>query len=111
MSNSVLKSGHGIRIDNRNSWAEGVEITVQEVSFDTFSQCIMPYNIVTNTAKPGDVLTVNSSGLPEWRTPFDGDEALRRQYPALEQAWSTLVKSFEEYQMVKKLVADHDVEE
>ncbi len=59
-------------------------------------------------AQPGQVLMYDHDGNVKWKKPFDDDSELCQKYPALEEAWGLLMEALEEYQMVKKLVQDHN---
>lgn len=101
---SNILAGRGLVSSEHIAWVNGQEIKATEISMDT----IDPYMIDASIANPGDVLMRDEYGGLSWRKPFDSDEQLRKEYPALEEAWGVLMQALEEYQMVKKLVMDHD---
>jgi len=67
-------------------------------------------SIDTSNAISGQVLTVNHDGDAVWAEPEFGsaDKKLREKYPGLKTSWENVMEAIEEYEMVKKLVIDHD---
>lgn len=113
---SIVKAGPGLIMNQTKTWVEGQEITVSELSLDgiqlnygqpSFS-FIDPQNMAQNIAEPGNVLMINEQGQAVWSDPIRDDKALRETYPALEDAWQTLLAALQEYELAKKLVQDHD---
>jgi len=101
-------AGNGISITNRREFAAGQPMQISEIGLDTFATVIDPQMIAAYNGKPGQVLGINEGGTACWKDPFDSDKELRQQYPALEQSWGVLMEALSEYELVKKLVQDHD---
>ena len=103
---STVFPGRGITITNQSTWVNSHQIEASEVSI---SRGQIELDLIsTIAADPGDVLTYNEFGYLEWTKPFDSDAELRKEYPALEESWGTLMEALSEYELVKKLVKDHD---
>ena len=106
---SSVVSGDGLKATEISTYFEGAEIRATRVSVDQ----IDPTRHIQTYDAPGKgyVLMTNDYGGLEWTKPFDSDKELRDNYPALEEAWGTLMEALEEYQVVKKLVMDHKKDE
>lgn len=115
----LIKAGHGLQMNKKQSWVDAEEITICELSLDGLQDIhaanqhisyIQPCNIAQNVAKPGDVLMINEQGHAIWTNPTErfNDETLRDSYPALEDAWQKVLAALYEYELAKKLVQDHD---
>lgn len=101
-------AGAGISISQRSESVSGQIMQVSEIGLDTFATCIDPQMIAAYNGKPGQVLGIDEYGIACWKNPFDSDKELREEYPALQESWGILMEALEEYQLVKKLVQDHD---
>lgn len=103
----IFREGPGIQfIKNREYW-DGEELDVVEIGISTINAKINPWDI-ESTGLSGDVLMINENNVVEWKKPFDDDSKLREKYPALNDAWRTLMEALNEYEMAKKLVKDYE---
>ena len=100
----LFKAGNGITITESDSlyWRHE-RISVSEISLN---KSILSFFDGMMASQPGDVLMKDRDGNLRWGKPFDNDEELRREYPALEQAWDILMEAVENYYFVRKLVKD-----
>lgn len=113
---TIIRAGNGLQMIKTETYVDGENEEVCELSLDgiqdvnQYSMSFAPSIIEQNTGMPGNVLTIDENGQATWINPIElvADKELRKEYPALEQAWGTLMESLAEYQMVKKLVQDHD---
>ena len=113
---SIISVGAGLKITNQQEWLNGqyfdstkLEVDETVVRVDTYNTGIIaPALIDTQDGKKGDVLIYDENGYAKWGRPFEGDKELREEYPSLQEAWGVLMEALEEYEMVKKLVQDHD---
>ena len=113
---SIIKAGPGLMMNKTKTWVDGEEVTVSELSLDgiqtTYGQQSLPFispqNMAQNVAEPGNILMIDEFGNAGWVNPTIDDKALRETYPALEDAWQTLMAALQEYELAKKLVQDHD---
>lgn len=113
---SIVKVGSGLTMNQTKTWVEGEEITVSEISLagvpsdSQYTLAYSPSSIGYNIGQPGDILTIDKSGNASWSNPMEivSDRELRKEYPPLEDAWQLLMEALSEYQLVKKLVQDHD---
>jgi len=113
---TIIRAGNGLKMNKMQTWVDGENEDVCEISLDgiqdvnQYSMSFAPSIIEQNTGIPGDVLTIDENGQASWINPIElvADEKLRKEYPALEQSWETLMEALAAYQMVKKLVQDHD---
>lgn len=112
---TIIRAGNGLRMMKIQTWVDGENEEVCELSLDGIqdvSQYSMPFmsGMEQNIGNPGDFLTIGEDGQASWINPIEAitDKELRKEYPALEQAWGILMEALSEYQMVKKLVQDHD---
>ncbi len=103
---STVFPGRGITITNQSTWVINHQIEASEISITTGQ---IGLDMIDSTmAQKGDILMYSEYGYLEWAKPFDSDAELRREYPALEEAWGTLMEALSEYELVKKLVQDHE---
>jgi hypothetical protein len=108
---SEVIAGFGLTAHKNSTYIGGQEVTVTSLNVDTISMKSMLNIDVLDScgASSGQVLTIGSDGQPCWANPVDFlDTKLREEYPALQDSWNDLMAALEEYQMVKKLVMDHD---
>lgn len=103
-----VKAGYGLISSETVSYYSGGQIQILEIGLDTYSTVIDPKMIAAHSGLPGQVLGIDETGKACWQDPFNSDKKLREQYPSLEESWDILMEALEEYQMVKKLVQDHD---
>ena len=101
---SEVTPGRGIQVMKQSGWINGHEVVAAEISVGY----IDPDQLNTLEARPGEVLMFSDNGRLEWKQPFDSDKELRNEYPALEEAWGILMEALSEYELVKKLVKDHE---
>lgn len=109
----IFRSGQGIDFDEKTEWHNGDEVSVTEVSISRsmFGDGIQPWNLASTYCEPGRVLTIDEFGNLEWKTPFnpfEGDLELQEKYPAVKDAWHTLLAAVNEYEVAKKLAKDYD---
>jgi len=108
MTGTSIIAGTGISILQHLGNVAGQSVHVSEIGLDTFASCIDPQMIAAYSGNPGQVLGIDEAGNACWRNPFDSDKELREKYPALEESWGVLMEALTEYQLVKKLVQDHN---
>ena len=110
---TIIRTGPGLKLDKKITWIENEEEEICVISLDGIKDiCEQPslYYEPDKIAQPGDVLMINERGSAEWINPMEkfNDKDLREAYPALGDAWQTLLAALQEYELAKKLVQDHD---
>ncbi len=103
-----VKAGYGLLGTETFSYYSGGSIQILEIGLDINSTIIDPKMIAAHMGLPGQVLGIDDWGKACWQDPFNSDKELREKYPPLEESWGTLLEALKEYELVKKLVQDHD---
>lgn len=113
----LIKAGSGLQMTKKQSWVDGEEITICELSLDGIQENYPQHTLFGqsqstsyNVANPGDILMIDEFGDATWVNPMKrfNDKDLRETYPALEDAWQNLMTALHEYELAKKLVQDYD---
>ena len=103
-----VKAGYGLSSTETISYYPGGQVQVMQLNLDIYSSSIEPKMMDTHMGLPGQVLGIDETGNACWQDPFSSDKELREKYPVLEESWGTLLEALKEYELVKKLVQDHD---
>ena len=103
-----VTAGPGLISTETTGYVNGHPIKLVELRLDTYAEVIDPQMIGAYSGSPGQVLGINEMGKACWQDPFNSDKELREKYPTLEDSWGTLMEALKEYELVKKLVQDHD---
>lgn len=106
---TIVNTGFGLLSHKTDHYIDGQHVSSVRLNVD-IHQIIHGLTTELN-ALPGQILTVDSNGNLEFKkipNPIVDDERLRTEYPSLQLAWEKLLESLSEYEMVKKLVKEHN---
>ena len=120
MNSKIQKMGKGFQIETRQHYldSEWVDVETVDVDLRTMDYGHIPIDKIStdnanhSPAEPGSILRVGEYGSLEWASPSqifaDMDKELREKYSGLEIAWEKVLEAVHDYELVKKLVKDHE---